>query len=154
MTKKLLSINLGNFGSTGRIMRAISEMAEKEGYTTLLAYPSAKNNLKMKSNEYLICSDLLKRISQRLGWITGLNGCYSFFATKRFLKKVDQYKPDIIHLHNLHNGYINLPLLFNYIKRNNIQIVWTLHDCWSFTGGCPHFTEINCNFFFFRNTVA
>ena len=57
---------------------------------------------------------------------------------------IDRFKPDLIHLHNLHGYYINIRLLFNYIKRHNIPVVWTLHDCWAFTGHCTHFDYIGC----------
>ena len=61
------------------------------------------------------------------------------------MKKIDEFKPDIIHLHNLHDSYINLSMLFSYIKKHNVPAVWTLHDCWSFTGQCPHFTIVKCD---------
>ena len=35
-------------------------------------------------------------------------------------------------------------MLFNYIKEKNIKVVWTLHDCWSFTGHCAHFDYVGC----------
>jgi glycosyltransferase involved in cell wall biosynthesis len=77
--------------------------------------------------------------------LTGFNGCFSYFSTRNFLRKLKKIKPDIIHLHNLHNCYINLPLLFKYIKKNNIKVLWTLHDCWAFTGQCAHFTIAKCD---------
>lgn len=86
-----------------------------------------------------------RKIHLILAYYTGLNGCFSYLGTKQFIKKVDKIRPDIIHLHNLHNCYINLGILFDYIKNNNIPVVWTLHDCWSFTGQCPHFTVVQCN---------
>ena len=71
-------------------------------------------------------------------------GIGSVIKTVRFLKQVDRYAPDVIHLHNLHGSYINLPLLFRYIKKHNIPVVWTLHDCWAFTAICSHFTIVGC----------
>jgi glycosyltransferase involved in cell wall biosynthesis len=76
---------------------------------------------------------------------TGISGKGSKAGTKALLKEIDAIKPDIIHLHNLHGWYINLPMLFDYIKKNNIKTVWTLHDCWGFTAQCSHFTVENCN---------
>lgn len=63
-------------------------------------------------------------------------GTGSLLKTARFLRWVDGYAPDVIHLHNLHGSYINLPLLFEYIKKRGIPVVWTLHDCWAFTAIC------------------
>lgn len=64
--------------------------------------------------------------------------------TKRLIDWLKNYDPDIIHLHNLHGYYINLEILFEYLKTCNKKIIWTLHDCWAFTGHCSHFSEVNC----------
>lgn len=143
--KTIISINLGNFGSTGTIMSGIGETAQKYGYVTYQAYPGHKNNRLAKPDDIIICSDFVNRLNQKLAYYTGLNGCFAWLSTIRVLRKIDAIKPDIIHLHNLHNSYINLPLLFNYIKKHNIKTVWTLHDCWAFTGQCPHFTMAKCD---------
>ena len=81
----------------------------------------------------------------KLGYFTGLQGLFSIIDTLRFCKNVDKYMPDIIHLHNLHNSYVNLLLLFRYIKKHSIPVVWTLHDCWAMTGQCPYFTAVKCD---------
>jgi glycosyltransferase involved in cell wall biosynthesis len=77
--------------------------------------------------------------------ILDAHGFESKRATKKFLKWVDEYNPDIIWLHNIHGYYINFEMLFEYIKRNNKKVIWTMHDCWSFTGHCSHFTYAKCN---------
>lgn len=82
------------------------------------------------------------------GWwsrFTMFKGTGSVLRTAYFLKKVKAYAPDVIHLHNLHGSYINLPLLFRYIKRSGVPVVWTLHDCWAFTAICPHFVIAGCD---------
>jgi len=65
-------------------------------------------------------------------------------ATKKLIKKIDYIEPDIIHLHNLHGYYINIEILFNYLSLKKIPIVWTMHDCWAFTGHCSHFEYVSC----------
>ena len=57
---------------------------------------------------------------------------------------MEKIKPDLVHCHNLHGWYLNLPLFFRYIKKHHIPVVWTLHDCWALTGQCPHFTISKC----------
>lgn len=64
--------------------------------------------------------------------------------TKRLIKWIDSYRPDIIQLHNIHDHWLNYPLLFQYLATINTPVVWTLHDCWPFTGGCPHFENSEC----------
>ncbi len=144
-TKKVVEINLGNFGSTGAIMQGIAQEAEKSGISVYMAYPGGEKNLAKKDKDLIICSSTYKKIVRLLAEYSGLNGCFSVLATLRFLCKLNKIKPDLIHFHNLHDSYINIVLLFRYIKRHNIPVIWTLHDCWSFTGHCPHFTMVNCN---------
>lgn len=143
---KTVLINSCNFGSTGNIMLEIAETAENGGYTAAVCYPQSRDNSrKQKEKDFIIGTRFSRNIHLQLAGITGLNGCFSYFSTLKLLKKLDKLKPDIIHLHNLHNCYINLSLLFKYIKKHNIKTVWTLHDCWAFTGHCPYFDIVGCN---------
>lgn len=143
---KIAEINSCNFGSTGKIMLEIADVAEKDGHTAVVCYPKSRTNAKkQKESDIVIGIRLSRNLHLKLAGITGLNGCFSYFSTLHFLRKLDKFKPDIVHLHNLHNSYINLPLLFNYIKKHNIKTVWTLHDCWAFTGQCPYFTMVKCD---------
>lgn len=143
--KRIVSINLGNFGSTGSIAYGIAEMAKRKGYKYYCAYPEHENNRKNKEDDIIISSDFFRRVSEKLSYYTGFNGCFAWFATLKFLRRINFISPDIIHFHNLHNSYINLPMLFKYVKKHDIYVVWTLHDCWSFTGQCPHFTMMKCD---------
>ena len=77
--------------------------------------------------------------------LSGVDSVWSWNNTRKILKALKREKPDIVHLHNLHGFYINYVRLFKFIKKNNIKVVWTLHDCWSFTGHCPHFDFIGCD---------
>lgn len=142
---KILQINLCNFGSTGNIMLNIGKEVGKHGAVSYYAYPDARSNRKKKVSHSLLIGSILERNLHRvLAYITGFDGCFSLFSTYRFLLKVNTLNPDIIHLHNLHDRYINLPMLFKYLKKNQIPVLWTLHDCWSFTGQCPYFTAVEC----------
>lgn len=144
-TLNILHINSVNFGSTGNIMLDISRKANKYDYNSLVAYANSRSNKNKNVKNSILISNVIERnIHLKLGYFSGYNGCFSKVGTKAFLRKVDRFKPDIIHLHNLHNCYINLKLLFDYIKEQNISVVWTLHDCWAFTGQCSHFTEAQC----------
>lgn len=138
---KILHINSVNYGSTGNIMLDIAKKARENGYDCFTS--NGVSRIKIENNIF-IGSKIERYAHYRLSELTGMNGCFSKHGTKKFLKQIDRIKPDIIHLHNLHGWYINLKLLFDYIKRNRIKVVWTLHDCWSFTGHCPHFDYIKC----------
>lgn len=146
MIVKIVEINAGNIGSTGSIMLGIADIAKTAGHEVLVCCPDARDNRKKTVKDQLFIGDRLSRnLHLKCAELTGLNGYFSGLATKKFLKAVSEYKPDIIHLHNLHNCYINLPMLSNYIKKHNIPVVWTLHDCWSFTGHCPYFDMVGCD---------
>lgn len=146
MSKKgtVVAINLGNYGSTGTIMRKLLSDAEENGFETFAAYPGTTFNKPKQKNDIIICSGFFNKLNKGLGSYTGYIGCFSFLHTKLFLGKLSKIKPDIIHLHNIHSSYINHSMLFRYIKKHNITVVWTLHDCWSFTGQCGYFDLIGC----------
>ncbi len=73
------------------------------------------------------------------------DGFRSAAATRKLIQRIEEYDPDVIHLHNLHGYYINIEILFSYLKRSGKKIFWTLHDCWAFTGHCPHFVSAGCD---------
>lgn len=143
--KRILSINLGPVGSTGKIVRGIHTKANEAGYQTYFAYPRQKNQIVKNENDIWIISSFWHRVFNKLALITGLGDYFGRLSTLLFLRKVKKIEPDIIHLHNIHGFFINYRLLFKYIKKHNVKVVWTLHDCWAFTGRCPHFTVSRCN---------
>jgi glycosyltransferase involved in cell wall biosynthesis len=130
-------------GSTGRIVYDLKQTMNEQGIKNYVAfgYEYSQTNdldtLKMQSIPYLKYSILKTRL-------LGRHGFYNIRSTKRLLEYIEKINPDVIHLHNLHNHYINVEILFNYIKSKNIPILWTLHDCWAFTGWCAYFDYIGC----------
>ncbi len=143
---KILQINGGVFGSTGKIMFGIAQAAEAAGHEVLCAAPITKTNrYKQPSRPYVRIGNYYTRLANvLLSRLTGLHDCFAWFATARLLQRVKVFAPDVIHLHNLHGSYLNLPMLFHFIKKHDLPVVHTTHDCWSFTGGCPHFDMIGC----------
>lgn len=144
---RIVQINGGAKGSTGKIMMGIAEIARAQGHEVLCASPITSTNRDAGANcgYYRIGTYNSRRVNVAFARITGYNGCFAWVETYKLLKKIDEFQPDIIHLHNLHDSYINLPMLFSYIKKHDIPVVWTLHDCWAFTGHCPHFTIAKCD---------
>ena len=146
---RIAIINMTYKGSTGKIMLQIAELAREFNHTVKTYSPmyfNRKTKLKplVDENHFNWGSISESFFHYYAGNFLGFNGLFSHRGTKQLIKQLDNFKPDIIHLHNLHNFTINLPLLFRYIKKENIKVVWTLHDCWSFTGLCPHFTMAKC----------
>lgn len=146
MDLKVVEINGVNYGSTGSIAISLCDRIIKENGQAFFAYPPSRTNAKKDvAYKMKIGSRLERNVHVILAYYFGLNGFFSVIATKRFLKEICQIHPDIIHLHNIHNCYLCLPLFFSAINKMGIPIVWTLHDCWAFTGQCPHFTFVNCD---------
>ena len=141
---RVFQINAVPYGSTGRIMVQISQLLEQQGHEALCT--TGFTWQKSTYEHHFITSGLIaKTWHTYLARFTGLNGCFSVMATRRLLRRLEAFRPDVIHLHNLHCWYVNLPMLFGYIKKHDIPVVWTFHDCWPMTGHCPHFALAGCN---------
>lgn len=142
---RILHLNTVLHGSTGKIMLQIAEKARERGHKCWVSVPRGRHNTYCDdSNIIWIGNRLSEDFHIAMGRLTGYQGCFSIYSTYKFIDRLNNLKPDILHFHNLHDSYINLPILFNYIKKNNIKVIWTLHDCWSFTGHCPYFSLSKC----------
>lgn len=141
---KVLQINsVCGVGSTGRIATDLYKVLEEQGHECVIAYgrgtaPEGVKTIKIGSNFDNYMHVAKTRIFDK-------HGFGSIKVTKEFIKKVNEYNPDVIHLHNIHGYYINIEILFEYLKRANKKVVWTLHDCWAFTGHCAYFDYVNCS---------
>lgn len=141
----VFGINSVSYGSTGRIMFQIAEMITATGGIAYTSTSFTKSRGEHFPETYYRIGGVVGKTEHIiLAKLTGRHGCYSHFATYKLIQKIKQVKPDVIHLHNLHGWYLNWKLLFRYLKQSGIPVVWTLHDCWSFTGHCPHFMAVNC----------
>lgn len=130
------------YGSTGRIAVQIQKEVENNGGEGIIAF--GRNNAPDGVNSYRIGSDLDVKLHGALSRITDRQGFYSSGATKKLIEKIKDYNPDIIHLHNIHGYYLNVKMLFDFLAEYGKPIVWTLHDCWAFTGHCAHFVSADC----------
>ena len=146
---RIAEINMLHYGSTGKIMFGIADTARAQRYYICTFSPKyyqrgcKPSYPRIKEHQYF-GNRLENMVHLRLSQVTGLHGCFSLIGTCNLVRKLQKYKPDIIHLHNLHNWTVNLPILFHYIKKWQIPVVWTLHDCWAFTGKCPYFDIVQC----------
>ncbi len=142
--KTIVEINSYNFASTGKIMLGIADTARKQGYCVITFNPSGNSQKKGISGNKTIGNIFERQLSSKINYYTGKQGRLNYYGTKKLLRDMDNIKPDIIHFHNLHSNYVNLKMLFDYINAHNIKVVWTLHDCWAFTGHCPYFDIARC----------
>lgn len=141
---KVLQINsVCGTGSTGRIVVDLYKVLESQGHECKIAYgrgdaPNDVNTIKIGNKFDNYWHVFKTRVFDK-------HGFGSLNATKKFIKKIKEYNPDVIHLHNIHGYYINIEILFNFLKEFDKPVVWTLHDCWAFTGHCSYFDYIGCD---------
>lgn len=141
---KLLQINaVYGHGSTGVITRDIEQLCELLNIDCYVASPDPM--VRNAKRGYLMGNVLDHKMHALLSRIAGKQAYFSKRATRRLLAYMDEIKPDIVHLHNLHSNYIHLNMLLQYLAKKDICTVVTLHDCWFFTGGCFHYTTVGCN---------
>lgn len=130
-------------GSTGRIIKELGEAVDREGGEYKVAY--GRGDLYDAEHSYRIGNKFGVYLHALLARLTDRSGFYSTHATKKLVRFIRTYHPDTIHLHNLHGYYINIEILFDFLKTEfKGKVIWTLHDCWAFTGHCVHFTYVGC----------
>ena len=141
---KYLFINsVAGFGSTGRIAAEKCRELMKDGHDCVLAFGRDKANcddiptVQIGTNLDVKLHGLRCRLLDDHGF--GSKG-----ATRKFLDWVREYDPDVIWLHNIHGYYIHIGELFTYLRTCGKKIIWTLHDCWAFTGHCAYFDFAGC----------
>ena len=130
--------------STGRIVADIYDELAENGHECKVAYGRLNGRGVPDKDAVRICTKAGVYADAVLSRITGRNGEFSSAATVRLIKEIENFRPDIIHLHNLHGYYLNVFMLFDYLRKTQIPVVWTLHDCWAFTGHCAYFDMRGC----------
>ena len=144
MSKLVLISAAFNCGAPGIIVEQIGQMAQSAGWEVAVVhgcrhyFPSNLRTIakSTRSDEYL---HALK------GILFDAHGLGSKSHTKQIVKLLENYKPDLIHLHNIHGYYINYPVLIEYLNTAKIPVVWTFHDFWPITGHCVHFDFVGCD---------
>lgn len=140
---KVLQVNATyGLGSTGTIVRDLKECCEANKIECYVAYALTDEKVE---RGYKIGNWLSNKLHALLSRIAGKQAYFSYLPTIRFIRYIRNLQPDVVHLHNLHANYINLPMLLKYLAKNDIRTIITLHDCWWYTGGCFHYTAAGCS---------
>lgn len=146
--KKLLQINpvFRINTSTGRIMQEIGELAMQHGWESYIAYSGGRDGINKPCKSRLlpvggkwsvVWHGLMTRLFDR-------HGLASDGATRRFIRQIEELRPDVIHIHNIHGYFLNYRILFDYLAHSGIPVVWTVHDCWLYTGHCYYYSYAGC----------
>ena len=146
--KKLLQINpvIRTNTSTGRIMQEIGDVAMAHGWESYIAYSGGRDG------KNPTCTSIPIPVGNKVdvAWhavetrLLDRHGLASRCATKQFIKKIKEISPDIIHIHNIHGYFLNYKLLFEFLAEYGRPVIWTVHDCWLFTGHCYYYSSIKC----------
>jgi glycosyltransferase involved in cell wall biosynthesis len=146
--KKLLQINpvIRINTSTGRIMQEIGELARANGWETYIAYsqgrdgvsPNAAHLIPVGNRWSVAWHGIMTRLFDR-------HGLASERATRQLIAEIQRIQPDIIHIHNIHGYFLNYRILFEYLSNANIPVIWTVHDCWLYTGHCYYYSYVGCD---------
>lgn len=140
---KVLQINsFFSIGGPPRIVKGVYDTIIRNGDECLLA--SSRGEPISGMNIYRIGNSMTTYACALSSRFLDNDGFAAIKATRRLVEKIKEYDPDIIQIHNLHGYYINIEILFEYLKTCGKPIVWTFHDCWPMTGHCPHFTMAKC----------
>ena len=141
---RILQINaVYGHGSTGTIVRDIEHLCFQSGIECYVASPDPK--VCDAKNGYVIGNTLDHKLHAILSRIHGKQAYFSHIPTRNLIRWIEEIKPDIVHLHNLHSNFIHLNMLLDYLAKKDIKTIVTLHDCWFYTGGCFHYTATGCN---------
>lgn len=146
--KTLLQINpvLRVNTSTGRIMQEIGELAMQHGWRSCIAYSKGRDGIKSCQSEVIPVGNKWSTIWHGLETrLFDRHGLASNEATRLFVKQIQELKPDVIHIHNIHGYFLNYQILFNFLAQSNIPVIWTVHDCWLYTGHCYYYSYAGCN---------
>lgn len=147
MTKKLLQINpvVRTSTSTGKIMRALGEMAMATGWESYIAYSRGRDGVPQHTSRLVPVGNkldvFLHGMASRL---FDAHGLASRRATKHLIQRIRDIDPDVVHIHNVHGYFLNYPMLCAFLAERGKPVVWTAHDCWLFTGHCYHYAAAGC----------
>ena len=130
--------------STGRIATDIALLLERQGHKCRIGYGAGHVPKELERFGFRIGFPLERKIHSAIRKLFDGEGYGSHLGTLALIRELKRFQPDVIHLHNIHGCYLNFRLLFRYIKKSEIPVVWTLHDCWPMTGHCAYFEYANC----------
>lgn len=140
---KIVQINTFPYKATGSIMMSIYDALTEQGFDSYVVWGRGRDS--KNANEIVIKDELGTKLHGVYTRLTDRTGFASNRATQKLLTRLDEIQPDIIHLHNIHGYYLNIEMLFGYIRQHRTKVVWTLHDCWAFTGHCAYFDAVGCD---------
>ena len=140
---RYVQVNSFYNGSTGTIMRSLHEGLKEHGIDSYIFW--GRRHETIGDRERCCATKAGVYLHGALSRLTDRAGFYSKRDTAKLLRRLDEIDPDVVHLHNVHGYWVNVEMLFGWLAKHRCQVRWTLHDCWAFTGHCPHFQYVGCD---------
>jgi len=129
----LLDVNC-KYSSTGKIVYDLYRRLNADGHEARIAY--GRGDVIDEPGIYKFGLDWETKKHALLARITGKNGCYSPKSTANLIQYIKDFKPDLIHIHELHAYFVNITELLEFLKEQQIPVVWTFHCEYMYTGKC------------------
>ncbi len=126
-------------GSTGKIVYDLYQQLKADGHEAAICY--GRGEPIVGENIFKFGLDWETNIHAGLARLTGLNGYFSPLSTKRLIRFIESFKPDVVHIHELHAYFVNHKPLLTYLQKKQIKVVWTFHCEYMYTGKCGHAYE-------------
>lgn len=148
MKRKLLQINpvVRLNTSTGRIMKEIGELAMEAGWESYIAYSKARDGVPAHTSQLVPVGDKLDLAIHAVATrLFDAHGLVSRRATRQLIKEIRRIDPDIVHIHNVHGYFLNYPMLLSFLQESGKPVIWTVHDCWLYTGHCYYYSAARCD---------
>lgn len=139
---RIVQINTFSYKATGNIMFGIHKLLQDAGHESYVVW--GRGRASRDEHEIVMDDDLGVKLHGLYTRLTDRTGFASKRSTRKLLAKLDEIQPDIVHLHNIHGYYLNIELLFSYLRTHKTKVVWTMHDCWPITGHCAYFDMVGC----------
>ena len=146
--RKLLQINpvVRENTSTGKIMRELGELAQADGWECYIAYSRARDGVPPHSSHLVPVGNHLDLLFHWLATrLFDAHGLASRYATRQLIRRIREINPDIVHIHNVHGYFLNYPMLCRFLAERGKPVIWTVHDCWIYTGHCYYYSAVKCN---------
>ena len=143
MSIRVAQINSVARGSTGSIAVGLARAMQAEGIENRIFYGRGDAPSDVSAVRFASASDVYGHVLKTR--LFDAHGFASKRSTRRLIAMLEDFAPDVVHLHNLHGYYVNLPMLFRYLKRKALPVIWTFHDFWPITGHCAHFSVARCD---------
>ena len=134
----LIDVNCKH-SSTGKIVYDLYQNLRTDGHKVAVCY--GRGETVVGDNIFKFGLDVETIIHAGLARLNGLNGYFSPLSTKRLIRFIDDFQPDVVHIHELHAYFVNIRPLIYYLKEKKIKLIWTFHCEYMYTGKCGHAYE-------------